>query len=194
MSNDIKKCRYLYCQHPNREINLKTDDYVLIGQRKYYHKDCKMKCSYSCCKHGGMIDLAHDEYLILDDGCWHKDCKEESELVLKIVDYWNDHIDPDIEKDSAEFSHLRKVIQDLIFDGYDLEYIFFALKRSAKFLHHPPGLKYAVKNDDAKLEWKKKKIAEEAKKMEMVKPEDKVESFQSKRKKKGSFSDIFGGG
>ena len=37
---DIRACRYAKCEHPDKAINVTKDDYVVVGNNLYYHRDC----------------------------------------------------------------------------------------------------------------------------------------------------------
>lgn len=197
MATKIRKCRSAHCLHSG-VIDIEKDEYVKINSA-YYHKDCReqidsfKRCKYGKCKHENhMIDIRKEEYVFDDCAYWHPDCKHEKDTINEIIDYWYRHVDAD----ETNYGNLQRIIRTLIDKrGYEVDYILFALKEKAQFLHHPPGLFYAT--DDYKLieKWKQKKLAKTPKPKEDVKPvikEAKIYDL-SGGKARNNFASIFGG-
>jgi len=148
------------------------------------------KCQYGKhCKHGGIINLDEDECCVSgkdNNRYYHPDCKKEKDVMLEIIDFWYKNVD-----ENPIFNQLRRTIDRLVYsDGYDAEYVLFALKAKYKYLQHPPGLVYAVKDSKVSREWD---IAHKSVQAAVVKPEIKADTvFSYATQKKSKFSDIFG--
>lgn len=146
------------------------------------------KCQYGKhCKHGGNINPEEEQYCLDGKKYYHPDCKKEKDTILEIIDFWYRNID-----DKPIFNQLRRIIDRLVYqDGYEAEYILFALKKKMSVLHHPPGLVYAVKDAGVARAWDKARKENEAEEVKVViKPDT---SFNFSAQKNTKFSDIFGG-
>ncbi len=155
-------------------------------------KEIKIKrCKYSHCKHStDVIDLENDEYVEENGRFFHADCKHEKDTRAEIIDYWYRNIDEDVI-----FNQLSKILDRLLYsEKIDCDYILFALKKKAKFLNHPPGLVYAVKDKELKKEWDFKKKLEQfnKSKVDVIKNDEPSFTYNESNSKK-KFGDIFGG-
>ncbi len=196
-----KKCRDRNCKHGG-SIDLDNDDYIKVGKTKYYHRDCTAKCCCNTCKHPDIdIELSKEDTYVLienDDGIkqvYHEDCYREQEAIKEIKDLW--HRYKDLEE--TEYGELERIIRMMIGRGYDAEYILFVTQNKIRFLNHPPGMWYAIRDYKLKqaFEQSKKKKDDAKQSTEPIKIEpQKIEhpTFQATKQKKYGFADIFGGG
>lgn len=151
------------------------------------------KCQYSHCKFPDkIIILSEGNYVIEKGRYYHLPCQCEKNTMLEIIDFWYENIDKDVI-----FNQLRRLLDRLVYnDGYEAEYILFALKKKAKYLKHPPGLVYAVKDKSVKSDYEfQKRLAEFNKQRNNIpisKSEEPKFTINSHGEKKG-FGDIFGG-
>jgi len=156
-------------------------------------KSNEKKCCYSHCKHESkIINLSQDEYEVENNRYFHTDCKHEKDTMLEIIDYWYKNIDKDVI-----FTQLRRIIDRLVYvEKMDADYILYALKRKAKYLNHPPGLVYAVKDKVVKKDYEyeqKLKAFNESKKKPIVQQSDEPTFTYNENEGKKKFGDIFGG-
>lgn len=129
---DIKMCRYKYCDHASRDIDITTDEYVAKG-KVYYHKDC---------------------YKAKLRGDW-KDEKTKADLQI-IKNLWVDHI-----SDSVNFSQLFVRLNELIEKGVDSDYLVFTMNYiiSHKLnLNYPAGFHYFVEKKEIREAYAKKQL------------------------------------
>ena len=149
------------------------------------------KCKYSHCKHDtNVIDIEKDDYVEENNKYYHSDCKHEKDVRSEIIDYWYKNIDADVI-----FNQFVRILDRLLYSEHlDCDYVLFALKKKAKYLKHPPGLVYAVKDKEVKKEWDFKKKLEEFNKakIEVIKNEEPSFTYNDNNSKK-KFGDIFGG-
>lgn len=174
---DIKTCRYSACTHPNRKINLTTDDYVVIG-KSYYHRICLEEkevkiaeekeakerfkpCCYKKCRHKSVIiDKKCEDYMQEGSKHYHSDCwrdlktEEEKEKAIKadiqtLKDMWIANI-----SSTVPLAHLYRELNAMIREqGIDSKYVVFTLEYCIKNkmnLRYPGGLKYYVDRQDIK--------------------------------------------
>ena len=152
------------------------------------------KCCYSHCKHENIIiDPLVDDYEIESKNRYfHADCKHEKDTMLEIIDYWYKHVDKNVI-----FNQLRKIVDQLVYsDHIDADYILYALKKKARFLNHPPGLVYAVKDKELKKEYdfeQKLKAFNESKNKPILNQSDEPTFTYKENDRKKKFGDIFGG-
>ncbi len=151
------------------------------------------KCAYSHCKHESKsIDIEVDDFVSESTRYYHPDCKHEKDTVLAIIDFWFKNIDEDVV-----FSQLRRILDRLIYnEHYEADYVLFAIKKRAKYLNHPPGIVYVVKDKDVKksYEYQKKLQAFNESKRQPEIIQNKEPSFIYKTDDaKKSFGNIFGG-
>lgn len=121
---DIKTCRYKYCKHGTRKIDITHEEYISKGTW-YYHKDC---------------------YKAKLNGDW-KDQQTKDDLQL-IKNLWIEHIDK-----TVVYSLLLRELNGFIERGIDSEYLVFVMqyviKNNCK-LNYPAGFKYYVANETIK--------------------------------------------
>ena len=126
------------------------------------------KCRWSHCKHGGEVHV--DDAVKDGSSYYHKDCYEEKQNLQKILDLYVERVDPD-----PVFAFLRRTINDIVFkDGYGADYFLFALKYcldNGWNIQHVPGLRYVVRNKDAKSAWEKRIAANTKQRVEMERAE-----------------------
>lgn len=151
------------------------------------------KCAYTHCKHDNKeIDIKNDAYELEKGRYYHPDCKHEKDTIAEIIDFWYRNID-----EHVIFNQLVKILNRIIYkENVDPDYILYALKKKYKYLNHPPGLIYAIRDKSVMKDWefeKKLKAFNETK--DSVKIEDNEgSSFVYKESSgKKSFGDIFGG-
>ena len=159
-------------------------------------KDIK-KCNYSHCKHlSNSINIKFDEYVTEKSGglvrYYHPDCKHEKDAIQEIIDYWYVAIDPNVI-----FGQLRRIIDKIIYEMHiDADFVLYALRKKSQYLHHPPGLMYAIQDKNLKkqFEYDKKKDEFNNSKKEpvIIKQEEPTFTYNVKGGNR-KFSDIFGG-
>ena len=148
------------------------------------------KCNYSHCKHDSKdIDISSEQFLEEKGKYYHPDCKHEKDIIYAIKDYWYKNIDKDVI-----FNQLTKIIERLIYkEGYEADYILYALKIKAKYLNHPPGLVYAVKDKKVRNDWEfEQKLKSFKSSNPVISEEEPTFTFKGSEGKK-KFGDIFGG-
>ena len=151
------------------------------------------KCAYNHCKHEHKeIDIKTEQYVEDKNRYYHPECKHEKDTLAEINDYWYRCIDKDVI-----FNQLVRIVNRLVYqDGMDADYVLFALKKKARFLNHPPGLVYAVKDKAVKKEWETAQRIKEYEtnkgKAEIKKNDEPSFVYQESEVKK-KFGDIFGG-
>lgn len=130
---DIKTCRYARCNHPNRNIDIATDDYKTNG-KMYYHSDC---------------------YKLKQKSDW-KDEQTKKDLQY-IKNQWVLHINQ-----TVVYSQLFHCLNDLISRGVSSEYLAFVLDyviKNKMNLRYPQGFKYYVDKQEIKDAYQKHLIA-----------------------------------
>lgn len=180
MQQNIKKCRYNQCDHPSRNINTDTEEYVSDG-KMYFHKNCyilkkeneeKLKntkaCAYSHCQHDSRkIDIRTEPYKVLGRAYYHKDCykaklngdwkDEKTKKDLQLFrDIWYEHISK-----TVVFSQLMHILNSYIDNGVDSDYLVFVLKYVIEHkmnLNYPNGFKYYVDRKEIKDAYSRIKI------------------------------------
>ena len=156
-------------------------------------KTNEKKCCCSHCKHSNkMIDISAEAYGVENNRYYHQDCKHEKDVMLEIIDYWYNNVDKDVI-----FNQLRRILDRLVYsERYDADYILYALKRKAKYLNHPPGLVYAVKDRDIRKDYEyeqKLKLFNESKTKTVVAHSEEPTFTYHDNEIKKKFGDIFGG-
>lgn len=156
-------------------------------------KSSEKKCCYSHCKHKDkIINTSVDTYEIEKSRYYHTDCKHEKDTILAIIDYWYKNVDKDVI-----FNQLRRIVDRLVYSEHmDADYILYALKRKAKYLNHPPGLVYAVKDKAVQKDYEyeqKLKVFNESKQSVVINQSDEPSFSYKDNEGKKKFGDIFGG-
>jgi len=129
---DLRVCRYCDCRHPDKMIDLNTDEYTVVG-KMYYHKDCCIKKRR---------------------GEW-KDEQTKSDLQY-IKNQWVLHIN-----NTVVYSQLFKVLNDLLQRGIPSDYLVFMFDYIVSHkmkLRYPNGLNYYADNEQIKAAYIKSKI------------------------------------
>lgn len=127
---DIKTCRFMLCNHPNKEIDITKDEYVVKGSM-YYHKDC---------------------YSNKQKGEW-KDEKTKADLQL-IKNLWSEHISR-----TVVYSQLMRCLNELIARDIDSGYLVFVMQYVIEHklnLRYPMGFKYYVDKQEIQDAYNKK--------------------------------------
>ena len=164
---DIKTCRYNYCKHKTKDIDITQDEYVFKGNR-YYHKDC---------------------YIAKTKG-EQKDEKTKNDLQL-IKTLWVDNISK-----TVVYSQLFRILNDLISRGIESDYLVFTLQYCIGHklnLNYPAGFPYFVDKKEIKEAYAKKKLISSRfnkKTFVAVENEDAAPKFSVKEKPSG-FQSIF---
>lgn len=166
---DIKKCRYPYCKHENKEIDISVEEYKVSG-KMYYHTDC---------------------YKAKIEGEW-KDKQTKADLQL-IKNLWIENI-----SNTVVFSQLYHSLNDLLQRGIESGYLVFVIQYCIKHqmnLRYPQGLKYYVDNKEIKDAYNKKtrpviKVSDFTAEENVV--NDEVPKFSVNKKPTG-FKSILGG-
>lgn len=130
---DIRICRYVRCNHPNKEIDVTCDEFEL-SNKFYYHKDC-----FAAKK-------AESE----------KDEKVKNDLQL-IKNLWLTNI-----SNTVVFSQLFSCLNQLLAQGIESDYLVFTMEYCVSHkmnLRHPFGFKYFVDRQEIKDAYKKKQLA-----------------------------------
>lgn len=150
-----------------------------------------VKCSYSHCPHNHVI--SSDDYVTQNGKYYHRECRKELDTINEIKKVWYEQVD----NDSKVFPHLTRTLNDIIYNkNISAEFVLFALKDKAKYIKHPGGLYYLIKDDRLKRKWEQlvsMKIvsSEEFKRIEIKGAEE--PEFTSNGRRDASFGDIFGG-
>ena len=133
MANNIKKCRYIKCQHRDKEIDTTQDEFVKKGNM-YYHKDC---------------------YKLKSEGAW-KDQKTKENLQT-IKSLWIEHID-----DKVIYGRLFNTLNDLMVNSkISSDYLLFTVQYcilNKLNLNYPAGIKYFVGKKEIKDAYVKSKV------------------------------------
>lgn len=127
--NNIRKCRYVECKHPNREIDISREEYKVNGSL-YYHPDC---------------------YKLQKKGVW-KDDQTKKDLQY-IKNQWVLHINR-----TVVYSKLMQCLNDLISRGISSQYLVFVLDyviKNKMNLRYPAGFKYYVDKQEIKDAYQK---------------------------------------
>lgn len=133
MSN-VLKCRYSKCIHGGL-INKDTDEYIMHGNKMYYHKDC-----YELKKKGMDKDEQTKRELREFREIWY-------EKINRTVIWWQ----------------LNKVLEEYLERGISSEYLLFALNYVVSHnykLNYPPGFRYYIDKEEIKKAYKIKKARE----------------------------------
>ena len=126
---DIKKCRYPYCKHKSKEIDISVEEYKTKGNM-YFHPDC---------------------YKAKIEGEW-KDEKTKADLQY-IKNLWIENI-----SNTVVFSQLYHCLNELLQRGIESEYLVFVMQycvSTGMNLNHPQGFKYFVDNNYIKSAYQK---------------------------------------
>ena len=132
--SDIKTCRYKFCKHESKEIDISCEDYKRVGSM-YYHRDC---------------------YKAKADGEW-KNEKTKADLQL-IRNLWLENISK-----TVIYSQLFSTMNSFLERGIESEYLVFVLQYCIdhKFkLNYPGGFKYYVDKQEIKDAYARKKKSE----------------------------------
>ena len=110
------------------------------------------KCRYSHCKHEGTpVD---ETGVRIGSVYYHKDCYEEKEAVVAIIDFYVNNFDPD-----PIFTVLRKTINNIVYGKKtDPAFVLFALRYAKSNnigIYNPAGIYYVLKNRNMLDAWKK---------------------------------------
>lgn len=120
-----------------------------------------MKCRYSYCKHGGEVDKS--TAVKEGNSYYHKDCLNEKLLKTEIENYYIQNMP------SVTLQLLRKAIKQIIHEkGISAELVLFALhyiKDNNKPLNSPFGLTYYCEDNKIQDLYKKQKINQKYKEM-----------------------------
>lgn len=216
---DIKTCRYSSCMHPNRVINISTDDFVMSG-KAYYHRECLMaketavaaekeakvrykRCCHKKCGHANtIIDTYTEEFVKDNTKHYHLDCWSE----LKAEETKENEIKADIQllknlwveniSNTVPIAQLYRELNLMIREqGIDSKYVVFVLEYCIKNkcnLRYPGGLKYFVDRQEIKDAYTKlqaKKIVGNAKFTVDESAQEDTPKF-SVSKKSGGFASI----
>lgn len=160
-NKNTRTCRYKYCKHKIKEIDLTNDEYVQ-NSNFYYHKDCyNAKCK----------------------GEW-KDKKTKADLQL-IKEWWVQNIDK-----TVVYTKLFDVLNEYLDRGVDSDYLVFVLQyviQKKMNLRYPAGLKYYVDMDEIKEAYRQKKIKQLGinKHSFVATDDDSAPTFTVQKRKKG---------
>lgn len=209
-NKNIKVCRYKFCGHASREIDINHDEYTMSANR-YYHQDCytyKLEsdknqeyiktCRYIKCKHDSKkINTAKEEYVVKNSQYYHKDCyhaklngewkdeKTKSDLQL-IKELWVENI-----SETVVFSQLFYHLNKLLARGIDSEYLVFVMRYIIAHqlnLNYPPGFQYFVDNKKIKNAYAKEKLRANLVKSNAIKVKENdsdAPKFSVRKKQKG---------
>ena len=164
MSEQIKKCRFVNCKHPSRDIHLDTEDYVVQGHC-YYHADC--------------FDLKKS-------GEWKS--QKTKEDLQKFRDLWHEKISK-----TTDYRRLMSILNQYIANGVESEYLLFALQYvidNGYNLNYPNGFKYYVDRVEIKDAYQKQLLKRSKKDNSFQLKEDNSPTF-SAQVKTVKFTDIF---
>jgi hypothetical protein len=167
--SDIKKCRFVGCKHPTREIDIGTEPYTKVGTM-YYHEDC---------------------FQLKKSNEW-KDSQTRKDLA-EFREIWFNRISR-----TVNYPQLMWILNDYIARGVSSDYLLFTLKyilNNNMNLNYPNGFKYYVDREDIKKAYDKhliqKRIVEQAKNPVKTDVQDNAPKFSVKTKPKG-FQTILG--
>ena len=128
---DIRICRFRECCHDNKCIDISTDKYIKINNL-YYHEDCY-----------NTKQKEDEELKIKRNNAKAQSVKEKDDLFC-VIDLWSTHINK-----QANFSQLRRILNDFVKNGVPSEQLVFTLKYVISHnmkLNYPAGFKYYVEN------------------------------------------------
>lgn len=165
--SDIKICRYKYCKHKTKQIDITKEDYKVKGSM-YYHKDC---------------------YKSKLDGEW-KDENTKKDLQL-IKTLWYENI-----SNTVVYSNLFSVLNNLLDKGIPSDYMVFAMQYIIEHklnLNYPGGFPYFIDRKEIKEAYQKKKLKGISKATFTATSSDDAEPKFSIPKKPSGFSSILGG-
>lgn len=131
IKSDFKTCRYKYCKHKTRKIDVATDDFVMNGNM-YYHRDC-------------YTEKQNEE----------KRKKKTNADIQLIKNLWVENI-----SNTVNYGQLVGVIGQLLKRGVESEYLVFALKYCIDHklnLNYPAGFHYFVDKSEIKEAYQQKK-------------------------------------
>lgn len=146
-----------------------------------------MKCGYSKCRYGGIVEKEVAEKV--GNRYYHKECLNEKNLKLQIEKYWQENFP------QSTLVILRKAINNLIEkNGYDADYILYVMKWikiNNKIIRYPMGLVNYCNNVSLKDEYKNINIKKEYKKIKKDIKIEEVDDFKFNYSPKiGKFTDI----
>lgn len=112
-------------------------------------------CRWTHCQHENR-EVDRENAVSVNGKTWyHKDCFHQKETIDKILNLYQEKIDP-----NPIWNQLRGVVNNIVFkNGYSADYVLFALNRyiaDGKRLNYPSGLYYVVKDKHYEDAWKKK--------------------------------------
>lgn len=166
---DIKTCRYANCNHPDKKVNISTDQFV-IDKRKYFHKNC--------------FEAFEREEA--------NEAKLKADIQL-IKNMWIENI-----SNTVVLSQLYLEINRLVRErNIDSDYVIYVLDYCINHklnLRYPAGLKYYVDNAEIKSSYEKTKIRKIIEQADFTVREttDTAPKF-SINKKQGGFASILKG-
>ena len=165
----VRICRYPGCNHPNKEINLDKDEYVVPSKGQYYHKDC-----FENKKKGGCTDA-----------------KTKNDLQY-IKNKWTMNIDRNVS-----FSLLFKVLNELVSEGFPSEYLVFVIDKiisDKSYIRSPIGFKKYAHNEEMKTSYRAKQFRDmRPKEKPKIVDSDDAPKFNANNRTNG-FGRIIGGG
>lgn len=163
---NIKVCRYKRCKHPDKNIDITKDEYVVKGTM-YFHRDCyKSKAS----------------------GEWKdEDTKKDLQYIKTL---WLENISK-----TVVYSQLFRILNDLLERGIESAYLVFVLQYCIEHklnLNYPAGFPYFVARQDIKDAYTRKKLASSGynKNSFIVVEDDSVAPKFSINPKKSGFQNI----
>lgn len=130
--SDIKTCRYVNCNHDNKEIDITKDSYHADG-RMYYHSDC---------------------YELKKKNDW-KDDQTKKDLQY-IKNQWSLCISK-----TVVYSQLFQCLNELLSRGISSDYLVFTfdyIVKNKMNLRYPQGFKYFVDRQEIKDAYQKYQI------------------------------------
>lgn len=130
---DIKICRYKYCKHNTKKIDISQDDYKANGSY-YYHADC---------------------YKAKLNGEWKdENTKKDLQFIKKL---WLENISK-----TVVYYQLFRVLNDLLARGIESDYLVFVMQYCIEHklnLNYPGGFPYFIDKKEIKEAYTKKKLA-----------------------------------
>ena len=116
-----------------------------------------MKCAYAHCKHENKEIIDGEEYVVAGRYKYHKDCNQEREKINEIITIFIEQVNPNIV-----VNILRRTINNLINDSFEVDYILFAVKYAVNHpemkLTYPQGLYRICKDIDVLNGWQNLKV------------------------------------
>lgn len=131
--SDIKTCRYANCNHPDKRVNISSDEYIVNG-RKYYHRDC--------------FEAFEREEA--------NEAKLKADIQL-IKNMWLENISNTVVLSQLYLEINRLVREQNIGSDYVIYVLDYCIKHKLN-LRYPAGLKYYIDKEEIKSSFEKTKI------------------------------------